>query len=78
MADKDISRQTVERAAHIISQLRSHFLTQIPYGPKNERVSLREARLRIQGMDPTSKHELQTRMGPAEWDAYTDRLYNGT
>tara|TARA_Y100000310_G_scaffold109810_1_gene108275 strand:- start:1560 stop:1796 length:237 start_codon:yes stop_codon:yes gene_type:complete len=75
MADKDVSRLVVERTSQIIGRLRTHFSTHIPYGPKKERLTLQEARLRIQGMDPASKAQLQERMGPAEWDAYMDRLY---
>ena len=75
MPEKDMTRLVVERASKTIGSLRGHFSTKVPYGPKMEKLTEREARLKLQGMDPVSKQELEKNMGPVEWDAYMERLY---
>ncbi|MAH51032.1 hypothetical protein CMI37_34770 [Candidatus Pacearchaeota archaeon] len=75
MPEKDMTRLTVEKASEVIGRLRGHFATKVPYGPKMEKLTNREARLKIQNMDILSRQELEKNMGPVEWDAYMEKLY---
>lgn len=75
MPEKDMSRQTVERAAKTIGMLRHYFQTKVPYGPAREYLTPREARLKLQNIDPKVKEQTRQRMGPEAWESYMRYLY---
>lgn len=77
MAEKDMSGLAVERVVRMIGELRGHLATQLPYGPKKEKLTAREARRRLQNMPPAQKMDMEKRMGPEEWEIYMEKLYRG-
>ena len=66
MADKDVSRVSVERAAAVLSRVKRRLRETMPYGPSRVRMSPGEMREAMSKAAPGAVRELISYLGPEQ------------
>jgi hypothetical protein len=76
MPERDILGQATQRSLTVLSRLRERVNSHTPLGPVREQLSSKEARLRLQQLDPAAKIGMINEMGEEEWYKLVERLTN--
>lgn len=78
MGKRDVTGEVAQRTVRVLGKLRGRLKDDVPYGPLREQLTSKEARLRLQKIDPVTKIELIQKMGEDEWSKLVERITNGT
>ena len=75
MPEYDVTGKVVQHGIQMMLRLRKRFQEHIPYGPLRSYMTTKEARLRLQEVDPGTKAQFRERGGDEEWRRMMEDLY---
>lgn len=73
--DKDITGVAVERAAKVLSRVKTLFNIRVPYGPARAKMTPKEARKFWENLSPDARLRFAQSMGLNEYMDMIGRLY---
>lgn len=74
---EDGLRRGIKQTLTTIGKVTTQFNNRYHLGPSQTEVTSKQVRLAYQNMDAITKLKEMDQMGPEQWDAHMDRLYNG-
>ena len=76
--ERDITGRVTERTRLTLSKFNKHWTKKVmPYGPTGIGLTDREARMRLQNVDPMVKEKFIQQVGDDEWRSMMQEMYGG-